>query len=330
MGEDRLAETRAKVLTESLEISNEPRWGYFGLPGPLCIGDDSYAPRLMRKEKTDEGGEPICNMKTNPIKKGKDPSVYFSFAPPLCLDDPYIDGHALTKRGKVQMIDPEAAFRPPGKVRVKNDLEYVPHMDGVKDPKEVRERYRDYMPPRQIYSGPAKKGGGGVLTQGVLFGWGDERRGQAEHVPDDYDAARKMRRAELEHHQSKLQEAPFRAMEYGNKHFQKNDEAFHYDVPTHIPRDPRPDDFKNPHENAFRPPGPGKKGMLHGMLGPFPEHMEDPAPVLQRRPPPAEGEDKQPFKIGFPLKVPKPTPSVTTLTRNMRAERPSSFARPLL
>mmetsp|Transcript_40599 Transcript_40599/g.71435 ORF Transcript_40599/g.71435 Transcript_40599/m.71435 type:complete len:335 (-) Transcript_40599:128-1132(-) len=334
MGDDRLAETRAKVLTESLEMSNEPRWGYFGLPGPLCIGDDSYAPRLMRKPKDeDEGGEPICNVKTNPVKKGKDPSVYFSFAPPLCLDDPYIDGHQATKRGKVVMLDPEAAFRPPGKVRQKKmDYEYVPHMDGVKDPKEVRERYKDVMPPRQIYSGPAKKGGGGVYTTGVLFGFG-EGQSFPEHVPDDYDAARKMRRAELEHHQAKLHacsEQPFKSMEYGNRHFQRNDETFHYDVPTHIPRDPRPDDFKNPHENAFKPPGPGKKGMLHGLLGEFPEHMEDPLPILQRKPPPAEGEEKQPFKIGFPLKVPKPTPSVTTLTRNMRAERPSSFARPLL
>lgn len=319
------------MLTESLELSNEPRWGYFGLPGPLCIGDDSYAPRLMRKPKDEaEGEEPICNIKTNPTKKGNDPSVYFSFAPPLCIDDPYIDGHALTKRGKVQMIDPEAAFRPPGKVKSKKmDYEYVPHMDGVKDPKEVRERYKDVLPLRQIYSGPPKKGGGGVYTQGVLFGFGDERK-FPEHAPDDYDAAKKMRKAELEHHQSKLQEQPFKCMDYGNRHFEHGMDAYHYDVPTHIPRDPRPDDFTNPHENPFKPCGPGKKGMLHGLMGPFPEHMDDPMPQVTRKPPPAEGEEKQAFRIGFPTKVPKPTPSVTTLTRNMRAERPSSFARPLL
>merc|ERR1712113_981754 len=120
-------------------------------------------------------------------------------------------------------------------------------------------------------------------------------------------------------------------MGYGNKHFQPNSEVHHYDVPTHIPREPKEDDFKPyPHENDFKPANPGKKGMLHGLLGGFPEHMDAPLPQAVRKAPPAEGEEKAAFRIGFPMKVPKPTPSITTLARNMRAERPSSFARPLL
>lgn len=322
---------RAKVLTESLESSNEPRWGYFGLPGPLCIGDDSYAPRLTRKVADDEGGEPICNIKTNPIKKGQHPLVYFSFAPPLCLDDPYQDAHVMTKRGKVTMLDPDAKFKPPGKVpQKKMDYEYVPHMDGVKDPKEVRERYRDVMPARQILPGPPKKGGGGVYTAGVLFGFGEERR-FPEHVPDDYDSAKKLRRDELAAHAAKLGEnPPFKSMEYGNKHFQRNDEAFHYDVPTHIPREPKVEELHAyPHEAPFKPANPMKKGGFHGLLGGFPEHMDDPLPASAVRKAPSEGEEKH-FYLGHAPRVPKPTPSITTLTRNMRAERPSSFARPLL
>jgi len=334
MGEDRLAETRAKILTQSLEDSNQPKFGYFGFSGPLCIGDDSYAPRTMRKapaEGDDEG--PKGNMVTRPLQKGTHPSVYFSFAPPLALDDPYQDPGMMTKKGKVQMLDPDAAFKPPGTIKAsanKLGYEYVPHCDSVKDPHAVKEALKDVMPLRQIYTNPTKKGGGGVLTSGVLFGWGEERRGQPEHVPDDYDAARKMRKEELAHHQTKTQETAFKSMAYGNGNFSTNVESFHCDVPSHVPRDPPPSTFVNPHEVAFRPANPMRKGMLKGLMGGFPEHIPDPCHQAERKPPPGEGEEKLPFKIGCPQMTVKPTPSVTTLKRNMRNERPSSFARPLL
>jgi len=335
MDAGKLAETRAKVLTESLEKSNEPAWGYFGLPGPLCIGDDSYAPRLMKKAAaSSDEGEPIRNILAGCTKKGMTPSVFFSFAPPLCIDDPYVDPHTLVKRGKVQMFDPDAAFKPPGKIKQganKLGYEYVPHMDGVKDPRAVKEALQDVMPMRQIYSNPTKKGGGGVLTSGVLFGFGEERK-FPEHVPDDYDASKKQRTLELEHHKSKLQETAFRSMAYGNHNFSSNTETFGCEEPTHVPRDPKPDKtVPYPHEAAFRPSNPMKKDMLKSLMGGFPEHMPDPVPsgFVTRKPPP-EGDQPPAFRIGAPVKIPKPTPSVTTLTRNMRSERPSSFARPLL
>jgi hypothetical protein len=325
---------RAKVLTESLEISNEPKFGYFGFPGPLCIGDDSYAPRLMKKEVVETSdGEAIRNMQTSALKKGMHPNVFFSFAPPLCLDDPFQDAHSLTKRGKVAMLDPDRAFMPPGKIKQggnKLGYEYVPHMDGVKDPKAVKEALAGVLPLRQIYSNPTKKGGGGVLGGGVLFGFGEERKPVGDHVPDDYDAARKQRQEDLKHHQSKLQETAFRSMAYGNHNFSSNTETFGCEQPSHIPRDPIPDKcVPYPHEGAFRPANPSKKGMLKGLIGGFPEHMEDPMPMPVRKPKP-EGEVPPAFRIGAPTTTFKPTPSVTTLARNMRNERPASFARPLL
>lgn len=333
---DKLGELRAKVLTESLEISNEPKFGYFGFPGPLCIGDDSYAPKAVRKEKPEgNDDELIRNIQTSALKKGMHPNVFFSFAPPLCLDDPYVDPGVMIKKGKVTMIDPDASFKPPGSIkRSVNKLgyEYVPHCDGVKDPLAVKEALQGVLPLRQIYTNPTKKGGGGVLGGGVLFGFGEERKPVGDHVPDDYDAARKLRKQELEHHNSKQQETAWRSMSYGNANFSNNNETFGCDEPTHIPRDPVPDNVKKlEHENAFRPANPMKRGMLKGLLGGFPEYMEDPDPMgfLMKKAKP-EGDPPPPFKVGDATLKPKPTPSVTTLTRNMRCERPSSFARPLL
>jgi len=327
---------RAKVLTESLEISNEPKFGYFGFPGPLCIGDDSYAPRLMRKEAAvTESGELVRNIQAGSLKKGMHPNVFFSFAPPLCLDDPYLDRGLHTKKEKVAMIDPDNTFRPPGSIKQSTNklgYEYVPHMDGVKDPKAVKEALMGVLPLRQIYSQPTKKGGGGVLTGGVLFGFGEERKPVGDHYPDDYDAVKKLRTEELAYHKTKVQEIAFRSGAYGNNNFANDMDTYNCAEPTHIPRDPIPDKcVPYPHENQFRPSHPMKKGMLKGLMGGFPEYIEDPDPsgFLMKRVKP-EGDAPPPFRVGAPILTKKPTPSVTTLTRNMRAERPSSFARPLL
>mmetsp|Transcript_50873 Transcript_50873/g.146839 ORF Transcript_50873/g.146839 Transcript_50873/m.146839 type:complete len:336 (+) Transcript_50873:98-1105(+) len=331
--EDKHAEKRAAILAASLETANTPSWGYFGLTGPLAIGDNSYAPKLTKKPPPEDGAEPLKNMTTAPCKKGAGPDVYFRFETPVSLGDPYVDPGFINKKGKVVMLDPDAAFKPPGTIkRGANKLgyQYIEHCDSAKDPKEIKEKYKDYMPPRQIYSNPLKKGGGGVLTTGVLFGWSDERR-FIEHVPDDFDAPRKQRLKELEEHRSKLQEAPFKGIDYGNRCFGNNTETYHSDIPTHIPRDKVPEDTtrRYPHEAAFRPSNPSKKGALKGCLGAYPEWAEDPEPP--RKPRKGGGEEgPPPFKNGLPYKIAHPQPSVVTNLRNMRNERPASFARPVL
>jgi len=332
--EDKHAEKRAAIFGASLETANTPGWGYFGLTGPLAIGDNSYAPKLVKKPPPEEeGAEPLRNMLTNPVKKGAATDVYFQFETPLALGDPYQDPGAINKKGKVWMLDPEAVFRPPGSIkRSTNKLgfEYIEHCDTAKDPKEVKEKYKDYMPPRQIYTAAAKKGGGGAYWQGLLFGWGEDRK-FVEHMPDDYDAPKKLRAKELEEHRSKLQEMPFKGNDYGNKQFFNNTETFHYDIPTHIPRDKPPagTQWKDVHESAFRPSHPTKKGILKGLMGGIPEYIEDPVPSGAVRKPPAE-DGPPAFKNGLPNKVCNPMPSVVTNMRNMRNERPSSFMRPVL
>lgn len=331
--EDPHALRRTQILTESLETSNEPRWGYFGLSGSLAIGDNSYAPRLTKKAPAaDDSGEPLRNMVTSHVKRGAGPDVYFRFELPLAIGDPYQDPAYLQKKGRVKMLDPDAAFRPAGRTKVsinKLGYEYEPHMDTAKDPKEVYQKYKGYLPPRGLYTNPTKKGGGGMLTKGVLFGMGEEGS-FPEHMADDYDAPRKQRLKELKEHQSKIQETPFRAGDYGNNTFQNNSDAFRCDMPSHIPREPLPDVVPRvQHENAFRPTNPPRKGFKDSCFS-FPEYIPDPTPGGAPRKKPPEGEAPPPYRTGAMPKSVKPTPSVMTLTRNLRSERPASFARPQL
>lgn len=333
MSEDKHAERRAQILTASLEASHESKWGYFGYTGPLAIGDNSLAPQTARKPKTEEEeSEPIANVKTNPPKKGATPDVYFSFGPPLCMGDPYVDPMLRTKKPKCTPVDPEMMFKPPGKVKYGNNklgYEYIAHANNLRDPQAIHDKYKDFTGPRNFFTAPAKKGGGGVLVPGVLFGDGEDRKFY-EHLADDYDAARKMRCAELEAHRAKLQEQHFKSMSYGNRTFQPDSETYHYDQPCGIPREKKKEELNAyPHEQQFKPSNPPRKGY-NATLSLFPEHLPDPipAPPTRKAPPP---EDAPPaWRPGHPRQVTNPMPSVQLNHRNLRAENPRSFVRPTL
>lgn len=326
-------ERRAEILAQTLEWSNEPRFGYFGFCAPLAVGDDSKAPKTIRKPKPeDEGAEPIRNIITNPPKKGATVDTLFSYDPPLCIGDPYIEDAARNRRPKVVMVDPEACFKPPGVVKVsinKLGYEYEPHGTGIRDPKEVYVKYKDATPLRNFVTAPLRKGGGGVLTPGVLFGFGEENR-FPEHMPDDYEAGRKLRTKEIEYHKTKMQEMPFKSNNYGNNTFDTVIDAYHYDQPYGIPREEKVSQISvATHEQAFRPSNPSKKGF-NATLEPFPEHMPDPVPEPARRKPKDDTEQPPSWRAGAPRECPKPDASVMTNLRNLRSSYPTRFARPVL
>jgi hypothetical protein len=256
----------------------------------------------------------------------------FSSETPLCVGDPYVDPSRRERKPKVIQVDPEASFKPPGMVKQsinKLGYEYEPHGSGARDPKEMYAKYKDATPLRNFVTAPLKKGGGGVLTPGVLFGCGEENR-FPEHIPDDYDAAKKLRTKELEYHKTKLQETPFKGSAYGNGTFDTYQDAYHYDQPYGIPREPRPDNIQvAQHEAPFRPSNPSKKGY-NATMEPFPEHVPDPVPEPAKRKPKEEGEAPPAWRPGAPVLLSNPQPSVVTNTRNMRAENPARFARPTL
>lgn len=291
------------------------------------------APKTIRKPKAeDEGAEPIRNIVTCPPKKGAGPDTLFTVETPLCIGDPYVEDAVRNRRQKVVMVDPEACFKPPGFVKTsinKLGYEYEPHGTGIRDPKELYAKYKDVTLPRNFTTAPLRKGGGGVLTPGVLFGFGEENR-FPEHMPDDYDAARKLRTKELEHHKAKLQEAPFKGNSYGNNTFDSVIDAYHYDQPYGIPREPKVFNVVvASHEQAFRPSNPSKKGF-NATLEPFPEHIPDPVPEPARRKPKDDTEQPPAWRAGAPRECPHPQPSVVTNLRNLRAENTARFARPVL
>jgi len=183
---------------------------------------------------------------------------------------------------------------------------------------------------RQIQANPPKKGGGGVYTPGVLFGM-DENRRFPEHMPDDYDSARKARLKDLEEHRSKVQETAFKSTVYGMKPFQPDGEIFQCDEPRGIPRPPKEENIsKVEHEMSFRPSNPGKQGY-NACIGVFPEHMPDPIPAPRGRQVPEEGKEPPPaWRPCHPRQSCNPMPSIVSMTRNMRAERPAIFKTPRL
>lgn len=185
-----------------------------------------------------------------------------------------------------------------------------------------------------------KKGGGGVLTPGVLMS------PFPEHMPDNYDGAKELKRKELAEHASKIQEVPFRSMAYGGRTLMRDSEQFGF------PREgegaivgaavPRKINVEVPgaakHEVPFRPSNPSKKGF-NGLMGwpdddttkpplGFPKWVPDPVPQPSRRRPPPAVEPPPAFRPSCGGNLDNPTKSVTMMTRNLRISNPTSFLRP--
>lgn len=80
------------------------------------------------------------------------------------------------------------------------------------------------------------------------------------------------------------------------------------------------------HDRAFRPANPSKRGN-HQTIAKFPEHKADP-PTEKKRVIAKEGDPEAPpgWKATYAKRT-RPTPSVATNFRNLKASYPSAFAR---
>ena len=79
------------------------------------------------------------------------------------------------------------------------------------------------------------------------------------------------------------------------------------------------------HDKPFKPSNPPKRGY-NKTLAKFPAYKEDPKKPITRRVPVEGEEDKPKFKPSYNTKS-RPTPSVATNMRNMKASFPSVFRR---
>lgn len=314
-------ERRAKIVNETLKETNKPRYGYFGFAPPLCIGDNTGYAKVERKV-INEDAEPVRNICATVPKKGGGPDTLFSFTTPLCVGDPYLDQHRVQGRRKQTQVDPEASFRPPGQIKHPAlPFEYVEECTQAKDPKKIYAKYKDRTPVKNFVTNPTKKGGGGVLTPGVLF------TDFPEHVPCPYDAAKDQKYAEMKQHHTKTQETPFRSMYVGSEAFQKSSELYHCDVPYGVPKEMPKVTTPAAHDVPFRPPNPSKQGH-NATMYPFPEWQKDPVhqAVRQKR---VEDPDAPPAWRPPKTKQPSnPSPSVVMNYKNLKAAHPASFRRP--
>ena len=78
------------------------------------------------------------------------------------------------------------------------------------------------------------------------------------------------------------------------------------------------------HDKPFRPSNPAKRGY-NKSLSPFPTYKEDPLKFVERKPDDDENAPKK-FKPTHVHKS-RPSPSVQTNMRNLKASFPSVFRR---
>lgn len=80
------------------------------------------------------------------------------------------------------------------------------------------------------------------------------------------------------------------------------------------------------HEKPFFPSKPGLKGVT-GTLMKFPEHVPSPAKIKKYVKPPEDAPEPPPgFKATY-KGLSRPTPSIVTNIRNLKASYPTAFRR---
>lgn len=168
--------------------------------------------------------------------------------------------------------------------------------------------------PKNILTNPPKRGKVGKRT---LFA------PQPEFMPDDYNYPKKLASKEYEEGKKLLQDKPFsqRAKTIGV--FNKNLQVFGEDVP--IPKREPHTPTKPPmvQEAAFKPAKPARSGVSC-TFEKFPVYMENPLKFTTRKVA-VEGEEAMAVFKSPTHHRSRPTPSVATNIRNLKASFPSIF-----
>lgn len=318
---------RAEIMAESMEHACEPRFGYFGYTSPLAIGDNSGQPL---KSKFTNFKQP--NIQAHATKKGGTVDTYFWFITPMAVGDPYIMPKNRAMQPAVKLKDGEQPFRPGGLMQwgLSQGIVYggTGEGDGSRDSRK-RQRVIPNIQPN-IVTSITKKGGGGVYTPGVLFGFGDNRAGLPEHIPDPFDIKSQLRRAEMKaERDSKIHEVGFRGCGYGNGTFSSSQESYKCDQPYGIPRElMKFEPAKVSHEMPMKLGQKVKTGH-DACCSPYPEWMPDPIPMPRKRIHKGEKSDQEQWRVGAPSEHNNPQPAIQMIDRNLRREFPASFRRPV-
>jgi len=150
-------------------------------------------------------------------------------------------------------------------------------------------------------------------------------------LPDDYNYPKKLARKELDYHLSKLQDVNFKNRAAHLPYFNKSRQVYDHmaDGYTHPGVEVKKERAKNQvelgiHDKPFFPAKPPKTGIIDKSIGGFPEYKENPLKFVTRQP--VNEDAPPPFKKTHNVKS-RPSPSVQTNLRNLKASFPSVFRR---
>ena len=212
-------------------------------------------------------------------------------------------------------------------VGIKPPFEYIPEKTGTEKKNFKDEEGNVITAPPNMKVMPGKLG---KVGKSVLLGE------KIPYIEDPYDAKKVLARKELEIHHSLVQEKPFSQMAKA-KPFNSLRQIYE-ENPQMPPKkvkkvekilDENGEEVRL-HDKEFKPSNPNKKGILKGTIGGFPEYLPNPPTEIKRKKV-VEGEEEEKLHDkGFKMTyrgLTRPTPSIATNTRNLKAQFPSAFAR---
>ena len=310
--EAKLAETRRMFFEESRFDPTNQKYGLFSFPGTLAISNKPYFTKTASHKAADGTvSTKRSNFLTNPPKRGKTPSVYFSHYE--YKSEPYLDPSKpyLTEkqRDEERRKHHNTAWRPGGPKH--EPLSLFPHE--ASDPlTKINKKGSDglvELGPKNLYTSPPRLGSA-MVTPGVLIGGN-----HFEYVSEPYDRKHKIILEEKRKNDAKMKAGAFRPPNPGGN-------TFFDDKTTFGEKDIKPKKTLKKsntcayfqHKGPFVPSNPGKKGST---IGKYPEHIPDPLASPQRKAP----STAVPWRHTTNQRS-RPSPSVSSLVCNLRSEYP--------
>lgn len=252
--------------------------------------------------------------------------MYFQKTDFISRGDPFRNAAQMAMRSEVkdgwQKAGHEKNFKPAKDTNERNYRTPYPNMPQGNPPKDPR-AYRDEegavkTAPINLYTNPMKKGRTGKSVTFGAFPFMDGNK---------YDIQRDLDNKEREYHISKIQEKPFSNRAKHTVTFNTHKEILAEEplIPAKPPKEK--EEAHDIHDGkAFKPANPTKKGYK-GTFVKFPEHMPNP-PTEKTRAKLADDAPEPPpgFKATYRFRS-RPTPSIATNYRNLKASYPMAFSR---
>ena len=195
---------------------------------------------------------------------------------------------------------------------------YMPLMENKKDPAKFKDDEGNVITEnKNFYTNPMKRGNVG---KGTTFG------GKIPYKEDLYDIQKEIAKKEREYHDSKIQDKPFSQRAKHTEVFNKPRAVYEENPRLPDKREKVFESKRAEHDRAFRPANPAKRGN-HQTIEKFPKYVEDPPTDKKYVKPPEDAPDGPPGWKATYKKMTRPTPSVATNFRNLKASYPSAFSR---